>query len=619
VNFSAVNRGAALLHVALLAPLSAVALDWSGHVDVTGRSANVDGDRAKYRQILDLDDGVRLEEMVIRADREGTGRGPDRINIGLFGLGGDPYQRIDLEVRDYGRYQVGYQHRRSEYRYADILIRPEDASISGSTGGDFHRFARNRYSDRAEVAWTLNDRAEVSAVYDRLRLSGDSTTTLSEQREEFILDRPVDETLQSAELGIRYRWDEVTLSFTERYRDYDSNTRTWLPAPSQGSNPAALGSLLSYRLDQPSGFSGFEHVLQLDARPRLPGGRRMEVELQGIRSDLDSRHRAREVVSGRTFTGARLARDTSGQGRIDLDNQLIRLRARYPVTDAVQLVGGVGRRTQEQEGDTDWQGVPIRTDWALETTTLEAGLDVRLTSSLTGSAGWIGERREQRLRTEGGTGDDFDSRTRHNGYFAELSWRAMPKLDIGLSAERNRIDDPFTLTSATDRRRLSVTASYRWNDAWTVAASHREGKRRNDDSGWVYRDRHTELRLIHSGPRLTVSAGTARVDQDRDITQPVSNLLRIVIFDIDYASNARLHDAAFRFRFGDRFSAGMNAHWFRNRGSFDVTQDDVTGYLSFAPAAGYAMTLSYRNVDFEEGGIEAFDADLFELTLRRDW
>lgn len=614
------GRGALLL-TSLLAPAWAGAMQWSGSADVTGRSVDTDGDRSKYRQHLNLDSGVHLQELVVRGHRDDRGRGlaPDRIDISAYGLGREPFQRMDVRVQAYDRYRFDYQRRTSEYRYDDLLIDPADASIPGSTGGDFHTFDVDRVFDRARLELTASDRATVTLGYDRHRRTGDGTTTISEQREEFVLDRPVDETLQVAELGFRYRWDAVTVTLTERYREYDNDAVVALPGFSAGSNPAAPGNLDRYRLERPWRYDGWEHGLRVQARPRLNDGRRAEIDLDAVRLDLDGRHRALESAAGTTFAAAPFSRDRAGSGRLDHETTLLRLRGRYPVSESLRLVGGLSRRELDQHGSLLWDGDENRSDWALTTRTYEAGVEVNLTPGVTGALGWIGERRDQRLRGEGAIGATFETSTRHDGYFAELAWRASKRLTLRLDAQDASIDDAFTRASATERSRWRAQAQYRIDDAWSVAASHRRSRHHNANSDWTWRDRQTTVRIDRAGPRLSLTLGTTRIDQDREFLAPVSNGLRTVIFEIDYDGDARLHDAAATWRLTEALSVGASIHGLRHRGSFAVSRDDVRTYLSFMAPSGYGASLSYRYLEFEEGGLEAFDARIVELSLRRSW
>ncbi len=592
---------------------AAQAPGWSGRVAVTARAVDVDGDRAKYDQHVNLDDGVRLQELVV--ERAGSGSGPDRIDIGLFNLGGDPHERIEVSVREFGRYRFDYRRRRSEYVYEDVLVRPEDASAEGSTGGDFRRFDFDRVQDQGRVELAITDRAAVEASYDRYRKRGDSTTMLDVEREEFAMEKPIRETLQIAALGVRYRSDTATLVLTERYREYEDDGSIFLPGFSAGSDPEAPAELARFTLEQPVSHDSWEHVLQLRAQP----GERTEFAVHVTRADLDGSHRARERSQGTTFAGEPFQRDTIGGGDLDRDTTVLDAHGRYAVTDRVRLVAGVRHRDLDQGGSVAFGEVIDRSDWTLRSTALELGLEASLTPALRASAGWTGERRQQRYRLEGEPPERVDEDTDHHGYFADVSWSPSRTLDLELMAEDASIDDAFTLTSATDRRGYRVGARYRWGEAWSIAASHRHTEGRNEDSSWKLRHRHSELRLHYTAPSLLLSLGAARVTTDRDITQSVFNFVRRRVFDIDYESRATFLDAAASWQATDRLRLGGSARHYRNDGSFEVDRDDLEAHAELGFAGGYAVRLGYRSIDYQEADLESYGAHLTELTLRKRW
>jgi hypothetical protein len=256
-------------------------------------------------------------------------------------------------------------------------------------------------------------------------------------------------------------------------------------------------------------------------------------------------------------------------------------------------------------------------DWTLRTTTLELGLEAALARHWRFTAGWLGERREQAFVA--GAGSVVDADTRHDGYYADLAWRPSRSLRVSLAAEQSRVDDPLSPSAATNRERYRLRVRYRWRDAWSLLASHQLAHHDNDDTGWDARDRHTELRLEYTTPTLLLSLGAARTDRDRSITPLVRSPIRAILFDIDYDSDASFYDAGFAWRAGTRITVGGNVRRYRNDGSFAVSRDDVRTHLSFMAPSGYGASLSYRYLEFEEGGLEAFDARIVELSLRRSW
>ncbi len=612
------TRIPALLCLALGLPgtgdcAAANAPGWSGRLAVTARAVGVDGDRAKYDQHVNLDDGVRLEELVVK--RAGAGSGPDHIGVGLFDLGGDPHERIEVSVREFGRYRFDYRRRRSEYVYDDILIPPEDASAEGSTGGDFHRFDFDRVQDQGRVELSVTDRAAVEASYDRYRKRGDSTTVLDVEREEFAMEQPLRESLRIAALGLRYRFDAATLVITERYREYDNDGSIFLPGFSAGSDPEAPAELARFTLEKPVGHDSREHVLQLRVQPDA----RSELDVNVTRADLDGSHRARERALGTTFAGEPLERDTTGGGDLNRDTTVVDVHGRYAVTERVRLVAGLRYRDLDQRGTVTFGATSDHSDWTLRSTALELGVEASLTPALRASAGWTGERRKQRYRLEAEPTQRVDEQTGHDGYFVDLSWSPIRGLGLELMVEDASIDDAFTLTSATDRRRYRAQARYRWGEAWSVAASHRHTERRNGNTGWEARHRHSELRLSYTAPRLLLSLGAVRVTTDRDITQSVFNLVRRRVFDIDYESRADFLDAAASWQVTDRLRLGGGARHYRNDGSFEVDRDDLEAHAELGFAGGYAVRIGYRSIDYQEADLESYDAHLTELSLRKRW
>lgn len=584
---------------------------WRGEIAVGAREVSVSGDRAKYDQHVNLGSGLRLEELLL--ERQGGLRGPDRISIALHNFGGEPNERISVQVRQHGRYRFDYRRQRSEYLYEDLLILPEEADATKSTGGDFHHFDVDRVSDRARLDLDLSDRAALELAYDRYRKTGDSTTVFAIEREEFELDKPVDETLQIASLGVRYRWDKVTLLLTERYREHDNDATVWLPGFSSGSSPSAPATLDAYTLVQPLSYGSHEHVVQIKARP----GPRTELQVQAMRTDLDGRHRARESAVGTTFTGAPLRRDVAGGGSLKRDTELLDLDGRFTVSDRLSVVAGARRHELDQRGTVSFDALDDTRDWTLRTTTLELGLEADLARHWRLTAGWLNERHKQAFVA--GTGTEVDTDTRHDGYYADLVWRPSRALRVTLAAERSRVDDPLSPTAATDRERYRLRARYRWNDAWSLLASHQLVRHDNDDTGWDARDRHTEVRLEYASPSLLVSLGAADIDRDRSIAQLVRTPIRAILFDIDYDSDASFYDAAFAWRAGARLTFGGSVRRYRNDGSFSVSRDDGRGYVAFELDTAHQLSMGFRRIDFREGGIEHYDADIVDLSLRRRW
>ena len=138
--------------VAQQAPVSAPSTPaLTGSTSLGVRSVDLTGTEAKYREDVNLDDGVRLFGVHLSYVPR-VGEAPvDRIDLDADNLGGDPFESIHLGVRKYGAYNLKLDRRRSAYFYDDTILPAALASVSGSTGGDFHTFDFERIRSTAAL------------------------------------------------------------------------------------------------------------------------------------------------------------------------------------------------------------------------------------------------------------------------------------------------------------------------------------------------------------------------------------------------------------------------------------------------------------------------------------
>ena len=321
---------------------SAVTLRW------VPAKTDVQGDEAKYQQYVNLDNGARVFGLQARFSAEdNTGNTPDLVNVEAFGLGGEPYERIGVDVRKYGKYRFSYQRQRSDYLYEDILVRPEEASVEGSTGGDFHRFDIERTRDEATLALDLSERSALTFDFQQYEKTGDSTTVVDVEREEFEMEQPIDERFRDVGLAFEHRWERVTVAVSERWQRHENEVSWLLPGFSLGSEPLAPTELDFFLLRQPYDSDVREHGVNVLARPtdRLElaiGVRDIDVELD---IDVD------ESSQGVEFTGAPFQRELTGAGAIERDTLLVDVGVGYTLNDRWQLGAKLRRYATEQAGD----------------------------------------------------------------------------------------------------------------------------------------------------------------------------------------------------------------------------------------------------------------------------
>ena len=84
------------------APVVAQQAGWSGMVDVGYRDVSVSGNQDKYREDVNLPDGLRLFDVELSSLQPDSGF-MDEFLFSASGLGGDPYSRAGLRLRKAGR------------------------------------------------------------------------------------------------------------------------------------------------------------------------------------------------------------------------------------------------------------------------------------------------------------------------------------------------------------------------------------------------------------------------------------------------------------------------------------------------------------------------------------
>lgn len=599
---------------------SAAAATFTGHVSVGYREVDVSGDEGKYQQHVNLDDGARLFDlgMVFQPDRDANSPAgmPDRVELNASGLGGDPYESVRVRVQRYGSYRLTYDHRSSDYFYEDLLLAPEEASVEQSTGGDFHHFDFERNRDALALDLDLSSRAKLNLGFARYEKRGESTTVLDVEREEFELDKPIDESLDRYELGFTYAWDHVTVALGQTWQEYDNDSQIFLPGFSPGSEADAPTSLDLFFLDQPYGFTSSDQRLSVQVRPSS----QWIVELDARAGNLDLDMTATERAQGTDYLGRPFDREDAGAADVDRDTLLLDASVAYLVNDRLQLNAGVRRYDLEQDGAVLFGDTAGASAWDIETTGFELGVDMAVTTTVTLSGGWSTERRKSVVsHAIEGAGHTEAVDTDRDGFFGRLSYRPSRRAQVTLSFEDDRIDDPYTLASATDARRYKARASYRWDNGLKVSASYRRTDYENDNTGWISESRQSDIRLTHAGDRLTVSVGAAFVELQREVDQLVTGGSRQDLFAISYGADADFWDGAVRWHVTDRVDLTASYRAYENEGSFKVDRDDVRAGVEFLLPADYALLLSYRNVDYNEDELESFDADVWELALKFRW
>lgn len=610
----------------LLSPAPARAQDggevFSGNFMIGYRSVDVGGRLDKFKEDINLTDGPRLFNLSVDlTPSEGYRKLVDTIRLDITNFGGDPFETMGFSARKSGAYDLQYHHTKSSYFYQDIILPPELASVSLTTGGDFHTFNFDRVRDWADLKISLSSRAKLLFGLNRYTKIGDSTTTLDINRDEFELDKPIDESMNSYNAGLEYAWDKVTLGLDEQVKNYDNVVEIFLPGFSEGENTTNASSLDFFFLNQPYSFNSHQHTARITAHPN----KRLIVKAMAslIRLDLDVA--ATERSQGIGFNGQPATSDLSGSGgKVTRDMDLYNLDFSYVINDRLSLVGGLWDKSLDQNGAFDFGPDVNRGTWSIDTSGAQAGLEVAISSQLTLTAGYRYESRDvNKAHNEGEPGplEEEKVTTDQNGYFVYLGYRPSKALYVSAEYEDNSYNDPFTLISPTDQQRIRVRAQYRLTNGLSVVGSYLTSSVDNNDSGWSYNNDQTKVSLSYSQKDLSASLGYANVNLDQKIHQLVDFGGTILARDPFYEADSNFFDAHLRYRVEAQWTVGGDALFYDNSGSFGLKRDDYRVFVEYEFLEKYVAHVGYRNVDYNEDAFnfDDYNADIAEVGIGVHW
>ena len=621
---------AACLALAVLAvPFASLADDGAGSGSFTGRflagyrSVDVGGSSTKFREDLNLEDGPRLFELSFDFTAPENVRSLDRLELDLSNLGGDPFESFRFAAKKHGRYELGYRRTVAETFYADVILPVALSDPRLSNAGDFHTFDYERVRDTGSFGFRFNRRAKLDVGWERFTRHGESTTTLDISRDEFELDRPIDESYDEISVGLELSWPKATLVLEERLREFDNAVELFLPGLSLGEDPEDATILDFFFLDQPYDSETQQHTARLSARPTDRLLIRAAASIQALDLDVE----AAETSQGIAFNGNPFATDLAGGGEISRDAELLDLDVTYLLRDRIALVGGLRRHHFDQEGDFLFGDDLGRGAWDVESTSAEAGLELHVSSALTLGFGLRIEEREVESAAEGG-GETFaeDEKTDHTGFYGNLAWRPSKELRVDLELEDSSYNDPFTTSSPTDRQRLRLRGRYRWANGCYLQGTFRAHRSENEASGWEADSDQVDLRGGYRREGLDLSAGYSVIDTEREIDQQVTTAPGfgggvMFLYPVDYRSDADFFDGRIRWRPVEGWAVGGELRFYANDGSFGLDRDDLRLFVERELASGYLMRAAWRTVDYDEDAsdFDDHDADITELSVGYRW
>ncbi len=581
----------------------------TGEAELLVRDRNLSGDHGKYRQHVDLGDGLRLGNawLEIRPDSPTLA---DLIRLTAEGVGGDPWQRVSLEVRKYGSYHATYERTHSEYFYHDRLIAPGNVRPTASDDGDLHTFDFRRTRQRAAIEWQPNKRDTVEFQWDAYDKRGDSTTVLDISREEFEMVRPLDQRHDRYGLAWQHRFDSSVLRLRHRRGEHEDDRLTILDAPSPGSAPAAPTRLESYRLDAPATTDVNESTLTWSWRPN----RQWRTHINALHVDTDLDFRAEERIAGIGFDGAPLLPATAAQGAGERTVRRIEAGAEWTLSERWRLA--FDGRTQQLDQDADLDQGSAESRWSVDEQRIGLRAEADLTDTLTTSLGWRWrKRRFEHLLTDAGALRNERQDSRSGTWFAELRYRPSSQLSIHVSAEDDDLDDAFVGSLPTDARRWRLRARYRWAGGTTAEASWSLRDLENRASGWESRIGQVHGSIHYPGERFEFLLSASRFTFDSSILQNLSAGSRRVLFDIAEDVWSSVYHVSSSYRLNERWRLHAQHHRSSTKGHVEAQRRDWRVSVGVALNADAALEARYRRVTHDED-FETFRAHIVELALQ---
>ena len=477
--------------------------------------------------------------------------------------------------------------------------------------------------DTANLKLWMGEDATLNFGLNRYTRRGESTTTLDISRDEFEFDRPIDESLNDYLASFQYSWEKVTLVLEERYRDFENAVDLFLPGQSLGEDPLDATILDFYFLDQPYDYTSIDHIVRLVARPHGDLVVRAQVDLQTLDLDLQ----ADETGAGTAFNGQPLAIDSSGAGEVERDLELFDLDLTYRINPRWAVTFAARESSLDQNGDLVVDGEPSVGRWQTDSTSLEVGGQVHLSSSVSLAAGVRRETREIVSRWQiPGEEHRTSEETDQTGFFAHLGWVPIAGCRVSLELEDASFDDPFTLTAPTDRQRYKLRGRYRAKNGLSVVGSFAVHELENSDSGWDSSSDQISLRIGWDRDRLDASLGFSTVDVDRRVDQTVVTLPGFgggveLFFPIAFDADSELVDGRIRYRASPRLAVGGDFRLYDNSGSFGIEREDLRGWVEVGVGGGYLVHLGYRAVDYDEKAFDFddYDAGIAEVSFGYRW
>jgi hypothetical protein len=348
---------------------------------------------------------------------------------------------------------------------------------------------------------------------------------------------------------------------------------------------------------------------------------RLTIEASASLHDTDQDMDVHEKSQGVDFTDTPFSTNVSGDDDIDRDAELVDFDVSYLITDRVALLTGLRYQHLDQDGDLAFGTDRGDSHWDVETWGGDAGLEVQVLPELTLSGGISHEMRDADSSWEyDGTTNKEDEETKHTGYFLNVGWRPVREFRVMAGFEDSTYDDPYTLSSPTDRQMYRIRAQYGGGEGFSVSGSYRFAYNENNESDWESKYHTANLRMGYRMAGFSASVGYSYIDIERDIDQQVDAEGTLFFVPIDYDAESDFVDGRFVWSFVEHWKVGGGFRFYQNDGSVSLDRLDLRTYVEREIGQHYLAHLGYRFVDYDEDPHDDnYEADIVEIAIGYHW
>jgi hypothetical protein len=577
------------------------------------RMIDSSGSPVKYKEDINLDQGARLFNFSLHFIPTDTMKKYlDRLDISIYNYGGDPFEAMGINIQKIGRYKFKYDRKKSIYFY-------NDQYLNGNF--DMHSFNFDRVMDTALFKISLHNKADLYFSFDRYTKEGKSITTLSLNRIEFELDKPIHEDYKDFTLGANVHLNRYTFTFEEKIQEYENSNSLFLPGYADGGETAQYPSSLNYfYIDQPYNLKSKSHFFKVTARPidslLINGAARL--------FDQDMELEYNEDADGVNYLNRFFNYHYSGTGTFDRDIQMYDADITLLLTNRLAFIGAARASDFEQKGTMTVDNNTQIIEWNYNTLGYEGGLQYQFTPGLSLTAGYRNETRELEDRYT----STYEQETKRTGFFGNFALNSSRKLSLNADYYLGNFDNPYTLISPTDFNRFKLKAKVFINNlsfSGSLLASSSKSEIFQDR--WESSRRQLTFRAGYTTEKLKLFAGYSYLslahDADRKIEYPPgwSGPAGFFPWLIDYEGNSNLLDGSLTFKLNLNWTIGSYANIYINSGFWEISRTMFKTYLEYLFDTGYVAQLGYRYINFEEKAAPAndYDVHILELSLGYRW